>query len=110
MLRIPIPPPEPSHLAGIFPTRAVTSAEHVLCDAAVKRLAAVAFLRGDDGQRDRAEGGRDLARVVAGVPPAGHSTHPALGDRGSLPRQQGDGDVAVQKDGSLQLQRRQTVG
>lgn len=49
------------HHAGVLPAVAVTSADHVLRDAAVKRLAAVAFLRGDDGQRDCAEGGGDLA-------------------------------------------------
>lgn len=100
----------PPHIASILPTVAVPSTDHVLRDAAVKRLAAVAFLRRDDGQRDRAEGGGDLARVGAGVAPAGHSTHRALGDGGPQPRQQGDGDVAVQKDGSLQLERRRTVG
>lgn len=98
------------HLAGVLPSIAVTSADHVLRDAAVERPAAVASLRRDNGQRDRAQGGGDLARGGAGVAPAGHPTHPALGDGGSLPRQQSDGDVAVQKDGSLQLGRRRTVG
>lgn len=98
----------PHHLAGVLPTVAVTSADHVLRDHAVKRLAAVASLRRDNGQRDRAEGGGDLAHVGAGVAPARHSTHLALGDGGALPRQQGDGDVAVQKDGSLQLERQRT--
>lgn len=97
------------HLAGILPSITVTSTDHVLRDAAVKGLAAVAFLRGDDGQRDRAEGGGDLARGGAGEPPAGHPAHLALGHGGTLPRQQGDGDVAVQKDGSLELERRRTV-
>lgn len=106
----PFHPLESSHLAGIFPTSAVTGTQHVFCDAAVKGFTAVAFLRGDNGQRDSAEGGGDLARGGAGVSPAGHPAHPAHSDGGSLPREQGDGDVAVQVDGSLQLDRWRTVG
>lgn len=60
----------PSYLAGILSPGAVAGAQHVVCDAAVEGLTAVAFLRGDDGELDGAEGGGDLAPAGVGVPPA----------------------------------------
>lgn len=95
-----------SHLTCILSPSAVAGTQHAFSDAAVERLAAVAFFCGDDGQRDSAEGGGDLAGVGAGVSPAWHSTHPALRHGGVLPRQQSDGDVAVQVDRGHQLERR----
>lgn len=92
-----------SHHTGILSTSTVTSTEHVFCDSAVEGLTAVAFFCGDDGERDGAEGGGDLASAGTGVSPAGHSTHSALRYGGALPRQQSDGDVAVQVDRGLQL-------
>lgn len=94
-----------SYLAGILPTCTVTSTDHVVCDAAVERLAAVAVPCGHDGELDGAEGGGDQARVGADVSPARHPAHSALGYGGALPRQQGHGDVAVEVDRGLQLDR-----
>lgn len=95
----------PSYLAGIFSPGAVAGAQHVFCDAAVEGLTAVAFLPGDDGELDGAEGGGDLTPAGVGEPPAWHPTHSSLRYGGALPGQQGDGDVAVQVDGGFQLGR-----
>lgn len=94
-----------SYLAGVLPTCTVTSTDHVVRDAAVERLAAVAAPCRHDGELDGAEGGRDQARVGAGVSPARHPAHSALGYGVALPRQQGHGDVAVEVDWGLQLDR-----
>lgn len=107
--RLIFQPDHPSHLTGVFPASAVTSTDHVFGDVSVKRGAVVAGLRGDDGQRDGAEGGGDLPRAGAGVAPARHSAHSARCYGGGLTGQQSDGDVAVQVDGRLQLETAQGI-
>lgn len=98
-----------SYLTGVLPTSTETSTDHVFRDKAVKGRAAVAFLCGDDGELDSAEGGGDLASVGTRISPPRHATQSALRYGGALTGQESDGDVAVQIDRRLQLERRWAV-
>ena len=98
-----------SDLAGIFPSIAVTSTQHVGGDAAIERVTAVAFGCGHDGQLDRAQGGGH-ATVGAGESPARHPAHPALRHRRTLTGQRDRGHVAVQVHWGLQLEGHRDTG